>query len=241
MLDRVVTVRFTGPPSLNAGIPEATGGFRVIAEPVAPQQVRIIDVYFVAMGSDGKAAIGTAISATWLSGSQIRWPYGVQLQNTEICTLNRNLVWTDNTISLRYGITHRNGNDSVQGTLVPSVSTPAWSALNVPYGTYNARTRAVTGGQVASVAGVKAASPETMFNAWALKLEEVYARSDVTAGSTTVSRVTGAATFRMRPDDRIGPFATLIDGDDAWTVAGVQRGRSRASYVDVECTRELER
>lgn len=242
-LDRLVTVRLPDAGIAGGGIPNVTS-FAIAHErnpALRPLSVTFsyIDTYMVALDADGKAAAG-GILGVWLAGSVLRWSPSVRRRNDPTTTqLRRNIAWTANTYSLRYGAPTQAGLNDRTKEAVPSPIEPPWNAIITTYGTVDFGTRAVTGGTPLDTSGVRSASSASTVQIWAMKLDEYSSQTDVVEGSATVQRITAVSTWRMRVDDRIEPFVEMFDGEDSWQVVGVQRSRVTAAYMDVECQREL--
>ena len=242
-LDRLVTIRLPALGVAGGGLPGVTS-FAILHErnpALRPLSTTFsyIDTYLVALDASDNAVAGT-VAGTWLTGSVLRWSPQVRRRNDPTTTqLQRNVEWTANTYSLRYGAPHTAGLNDRTKEASPPVIAPPWNGIITSYGTIAPSTRRVTGGTRLDVSQVRSAAPGSTIQAWAMKLDEYSSQTDVTEGTATVKRITGVSTWRMRVDARIVPFVELIDGGDSWQVVGIQRARATATYMDVECQKEL--
>lgn len=231
-LNRRVTIQTTtaGMTGADGGLTGGVASFKLLGE--GPP---FIDAYVVALGADGRTV---PAAGTWLAGSTLRWT-GPRFGGNHVAVLQRPVIWSAATYSLRYGAAHRDRrNDPLSQIVGPWITSPPWYQLVAIYGTVSGRV--VTGGANLDVTGVVAAADSQGFDAWAEITEQYSNQVDERIGSTTVTRITSISTWRMRRDDRIRPFATLIDGDDAWSVVGTRRLLDRGSLMEVECQRELQ-
>ena len=240
-LDRLVDMRVTSgrDTAADGGLTGPTvTGFQIIAEGPAPAY---IDAYIVALGADGRAVSGSP-SGVWLAGSVIRYAGpGTALGGRAVAIiLNRSVVWSANTYSLRYAAPHRNGRDDLASEARPPTTSPYWYSIAIPYGTLSGR--AITGGAVLDVSRTIATTVGTTYRAWATVVEQYNSKQEVQVGSRTLERINAVSTWRMRADDRVGPFSTLTEADGTvWDVLGTRRLLDRSSMMDVECQKALER
>lgn len=214
----------------DGGLTGGVASFRMVGE--GPP---FIDAYAVALGADGRTV---PAAGTWLAGSVLRWT-GQRFGDSHVAVLQRPVVWSAATYSFRYGAAHRDRRNDPFSTIAgPSITSPVWHQLVAIYGTISGRT--VTGGAALDVSGAIATDDSSQFSAWAQLIDQYSNQVDERVGSTTVTRITAVSTWRLRRDARILPFATLIDGNDAWQVVGARRLLDRGSMMEVECQRELQ-
>lgn len=237
-LERLVTLRVPAAATADAGLGAGVASFKIVHE----RGVRrlFIDTYLVALDATGNPAAGT-ISGRWLAGSTLTWKPDLAARQTAV--VNRTIVWTANTYSLRYGAPHVNAKNAPDDTAFPAITTPDWEAIIATFGVLDpsAIPPTLTGGAALDTGAVRAAVERDEFRAWAMKLEQYSRQAEVTEGTQTFTRITSISTWRLRNDPRVGPYSVLVDGDDVWQVVGRQHNRVTATFMDLECQLALER